>query len=132
MRTVECGRRKRGGVNVLRDKVRVNIHHVACRCCKSHNFSFTLPSLSYTAGLDHIHTFTQTHSHFTGNAPKLTLKTNSIIHRISPLLRTTSLTYSSHIWSDAYRHSVYTTAPMHARKHIQCLFLHFTGAYFTL
>lgn len=60
MRTVECGERQRGGVSVLRDKVRVNIHHVACRCCKSHNFSFTLPSLSYGRPQPHTHIYTNT------------------------------------------------------------------------
>lgn len=128
-------------MNVLREKVRANIHHYCglqmfCKPQLQLHTPITflwLPSTTHT----HKHTETRTHSLssyiFLAIHQQLTLKINSIMYHTSPLLRTTSLTYSTaHTSECSQTHCIYIRLTCMQGNTFNVCFLHFTGAYFTL
>lgn len=119
-RRKRSGEGGRGGVNVLREKVKVSIHHH----CGLH--MFCKPQLQPHTHSTFLHP-AQPHTlctvHILAIHQWLTLKINSIMHHTSPLLRTTRLTYSTaHISGLTDTLYIYTAAHMHDRKHVNvCL-----------
>lgn len=126
----------RGGVNVLREKVKVNIHHycglqVSCKAT-----TFTLPITFLRLASNHMHT--QTHfTHILLAIPQqLTLKMNSNAPDI-PIIENhfTHLQYSSHTVSgqNAYRHlCIYNGSHACKETHLMFVFAFYWGIFYSL
>lgn len=104
-------------MKVLREKVKVSIHHRCGTCSVSHNFN--PPSHSYVQPQPHTNTHTCI---LLAIHQELTLKINPIMHHTSPLWRTTSLTYSTaHI--AALTDKVHIYSSLHACKETCLIFV---------
>lgn len=115
---------KRGGVNVLREKVRMNIHHY----CGLQ--MFYKPQFQLHTPITFLRLASTTHTYWEPTNRlhwKWTLQYTTHLHYQEPLHSLTA--HILYIWSNAYRHSVYTTC---MQRDTFSWFLHFTGPYFTI